>query len=111
MGMHPTPPLNIPFLRPEKEQPVFLDRTTDCVTIIVAAQHLLVAARASGRTFPEEEIPSIEQVVPSEVINIPVILVRSTLGNDVDLSAARAAVLRPITVALNLELFNAINRG
>src|SRR5712664_2076057 len=39
------------------------------------------------------------------------VLVASAFGHDVDLRAACAAKFRPVAVALNLELFDAINGG
>src|SRR5258708_29454161 len=109
--MHPAAALAVPFFGPEKINFVFLDRAAYGVAKIVAAQQLLLAAGVAwhGAAALEEVILGVQSVVPPEIIDVAMVLVASALGYHVDLGTACTAKFGPIAVALNLELFDAVN--
>ena len=111
MGMNPAATLAVPFFRPEEIYFVLLDRTAQGVTEIVAAQHVLAAVGVVRRAAPaqEEVILGVQSVVAAEVVDVAMVLVASALGYDIDLCAGCAPIFGAVTVALDLELLNAVN--
>src|SRR5258708_26673669 len=109
--MHPAAALAVPFFGPEKINFVFLDRAAYGVAKIVAAQQLLLAAGVAwhGAAALEEVILGVQSVVPPEIIDVAMVLVASALGYHVDLGTACTAKFGSVTVALNFELFDAVN--
>src|SRR5689334_16027405 len=58
----------------------------------------------------EEIVASIEHIVATEVIDVPMEGVASLAGDDVDLRAGRLSKFGTVTIALNLELGDGVNR-
>src|SRR3974390_1020781 len=106
--------LFIPFLAVEHEQFVFLDRTADGETVVVALFDLLRKKRIVrflGLSAGGEFIPGLQRRVTAEVEYIAVPLVGAALGHDIDDRARRHAVFRSIGVAQHLEFADRFNGG
>ena len=112
----------IPFLAPEEEQLVLLDRTAQRVAEIVTAKNRLVVVRAgidvAGYRIKSVGEPvlrcvlsgkpviGIQSIVAAIVENAAMPLVRSTLGHNADDSAGGLAIFCTIGVAQHLELLD-----
>src|SRR5882762_9074428 len=106
----------VPLLRPEEKQLVLLDRPAYGVAVIVAPQKVLLPANriaddAAGFLLPKEKVFGIKLVVAAEIVDVAVIFVSAGLGDEVDLGAAGAPILRTVAVAQNLKFLNRIHRG
>src|SRR3974390_225432 len=106
--------LVIPFLAVEHEQFVFLDRTADGESEVVALFDLLLdegIVRVLRLGAGGEIIPGIQRGVTAEVEYVAVPLVGAALGHDVDDRARRHAVFRSIGVAQHLEFADRFDGG
>ena len=108
--------LAVPLFRPEEEDFVLLDRTTDGVAEVVAAQKVLLSAHriagdAADFLLAEEKVFGIEHVVAAVIVGIPVKLVSATFRDEVDLGAASSAILWTVAVAQDLKFLDGVHRG
>src|SRR5262249_38774094 len=96
--------LPAPFLRPEEEDLILLDRASYSVSEVVKSQLCLVCPARI-----EEKVGSIQRIVANEFIGRPVKCIGTGLGYEVNLGAAGGRHIRSVGVGLHLEFFDRIN--
>src|SRR5207253_7886640 len=113
---HHAAALFVPLFRPEEEGLVLLDRPAYSVAVIVAAQIVLLSANRVPRQavrllLPQEPVCRIQFIVAAVIVGRAVKLVPTRFGDEVDLCAAGAAILRAVAVAQDLKFLDRVHRG
>src|SRR5690349_9976919 len=93
-----------PLFRPEEEHSVLDDRATEIAAEVVVVEFRPLVARAV-----DEEVVTVERVVPVELEEAAVKVVAATLGDQVDDRALRLTKLSAEAVALNAKFLNRID--
>src|SRR6266478_1986378 len=112
---HRSPTLFVPLFRIEEEELVLLDRSAYGEAVIVAAQEVLFSAKsgidAAKFLLAEEKVCGIELIVAAEIVGVAVKRVPARFGDEVDLCAAGAAILRAVAVAQDFIYLDRVHRG